>query len=1029
MRTQKKSKVKPRKKTATRILKLILAATVVLIVLVLFLVPVFVSSEKGRQVILAKINNRIDGQTDFADLSMGWFKGIKVADFSFNDSVGWISIQIKQIATKPHYGSILTGSLSFGETIIDKPKVQINLRDSISKKEGEMRTLKDRQAKKAEDLRPAAGKREQPVILPIKKMDLVVSDGSLKVTDPKAKTVELSQINSKVNIRPPGQQTNFDVNMAVVAEDKSSKVRAAGRIKPGQAKAGWTLKGTSGDLTVEVNDLDLESLGPFFALAGVEVQAKGLIGGRVESEIKDGRFENLNADVKGKNLDITGAQFKGDRLQTSSLDVAIKLNREKETIGVENLQIKSDWAFATASGVVPTTFKSFTDFFQADSNYTLKGTFNCDLAAISSQMPKTLGLKEGTQITSGQLNGNVETITRAGQKQIQAQGTVTGLEGTVKGKKITLSEPVRAQAQISSKKDVINFDKLDVTAPFAKINCTGTSELLKYDADVNLSKLQSELGQFINIGQYEMAGGLLGKGQISIKEKKITASGSSVVKDLRLRSSEGITASEPMADVAYAFDIDRGNNIIAVESIKANASLGRIDVKDAVVPLTKSAAKPLHLPVSATNVDLQKLQPFAVLFASFPKEMQLAGIAQGDISVSSKKNTYKVTTDSTKIKNLKFSYPGQKPFESNEVSLVFDTEINPEQKTINVIKLQLESPQIRIKKGELKQINKAGKTKLEGLVECEYDWSAVSTVAAPFLPQGLKLQGKRKDNINFTSEYPSGQTDKLLANLNTKAKLGFDKAEYMGLNFGPTDADIQIKNGLVRIAPFSTTVNGGKFNFAGRIDLRQKPIVLQTTGPMQIVDKININEEVSSNLLVYLNPIFKDQATTTGIASFHSEKLVIPLGRNADVQAKITGTVGVEKMRLETFGLLGNILSRARTKRYVKAALLPTKFVLNNGKLSYDNMQINLDVYPVNFGGSIGPKQILDMTVVTPYILTSDFKIGTVKIGEQTSNERFTLRLTGTISKPELDWGKLAEGLLKKRLGDEIRKGLEELFK
>ena len=1016
MRHEKDSKAKPRKKTATRILKLALALIVVLIVLVLFLVPAFVSSEKGRQIILAKINNSIDGQTNFADLSMGWFRGIKVTDVGFNDSAGQITVQVRQIAAKPHYGSILTGNLSFGEMIIEEPKVEINLRDQ--------------RAKKAESFRPepSAGKRAQPVVLPIKKIDLVINDGNLKVTGPKAKTVELSRINSKVNLQPPGQQTNLDLNMVVVDGGKASEIQVVGRITPKQ-QTGWTLEGTSGNLTVEVDDLDLESLGPIFALAGIEVQAKGLIGGRIESEIKDGRFENLSGDIKGKNLDITSAELKGDRLRTSRLDVSVRLNREKETINIDDLQIRSDWAFATASGVVPTTFKSFGDFFQADSNYNLKGSFNCNLAAILSQMPKTLGLKEGTQITSGQLNGNVETSTRAGQRQIQAQGTLTGLEGTVKGKKIALSEPIMAEAQISSDKAGINFDKLDVSAPFAKINCTGTSELLKYNADVDLAKLQSELGQFINIGQYRMAGELLEKGQISIKGKKVTTSGTSVVKNLRFSSKEGVTASEPMANVAYAFDIDTENSTIAVDSIRADASFGRVSIKDAVLPWSKSSPEPLHLAISANNVDLNKLQPFAVLFASFPQQMQLAGIAESQISVSSKEGSYRIVTEATKIKNFKLISPGQEPFESNEVTLVFEVEVNPEQKTINVKKLQLESPQIRIKKGEFKQFNKAGKTKLEGLIDCEYDWSALSTVAGPFLPQGLKLQGQRKDTINFTSEYPSGRTDKLLANLSTKAKLGFEKAQYMGLNFGPTDVDIQIQNGLLKIAPFATTVNDGQFNFAGRIDLKQKSIVLQTTGPMQIVDKININDEVGSNLLVYLNPIFKDQVTTTGVANFHSEELVIPLGSNADVQAKIIGTVGIENMRLETLGLLGNILSRARTQRYVKAALLPTKFVLENEKLSYDNMQINLDVYPINFGGSIGPNQILDMTVITHYIVTSDFELRTVKIGEQAPNERFPLRLTGTIDNPELDWRKFAEELLKRQLQRQLPKILEGLFK
>ena len=63
MQDKKNLKAKPRKKTRTKILKLILVAAVVLIVLVFLLTPVFVSSEKGRKIILDRINNAIDGRT------------------------------------------------------------------------------------------------------------------------------------------------------------------------------------------------------------------------------------------------------------------------------------------------------------------------------------------------------------------------------------------------------------------------------------------------------------------------------------------------------------------------------------------------------------------------------------------------------------------------------------------------------------------------------------------------------------------------------------------------------------------------------------------------------------------------------------------------------------------------------------------------------------------------------------------------------------------------------------------------------
>lgn len=1022
MQAEEKSEAKPRKKTWKKMLRLILVFALVLVVLAFLLLPVFVSSEKGRQIILARINNAVSGTIDFANLSMGWFKGIKVADFSFNDNAGRTSIQVRQIAAKPHYGSILMGDLSFGRTIIDEPNIEINL------KAGQI----------AEAPHQAIPSEEKPKfeMLPVKRVDLIINDGSVKVTDRQARVVELSQINSEVNLRPPGRNTNFNINLAVVTQDKQAQVHTAGEINPKWTKTGWSMKGSSGDFAVEVNDLDLESLAPFFTLAGLNLQAKGIVSADINSQIKDGQVENLSGIINATDLDITAAELKGDRIKTGTLDGDVKLSRKADVINIDRLRLKSDWADVNAAGTIPTTLKSFAEFAKPDSAYELKADFDCDLPAVFSQMPHTLGLKEGMHITSGRLSGNIEKITEADRKMTQGQATLSGLQGSLDGKAVSLSQPIELQTQISSDKTGVKFDKLDVSSSFARINCAGTTELLDFYADVDLGKFQSELGQFADFGPYKIAGEFSGKGQVSAKENTFTAVGSSTVKNVVIASAEA-TASEQAANIDFSFALDRKNNLINIDSVKTDATLGQVTIKDAVIPLpvlsgvegNKEAAKSMDMSISASNVNLQKLQPFAVLFASFPKQMQLEGIAESDMSISSKKEIYTVKTDSTKIKNLKVYYPDQKPFESGEVSLVFDAEIDPQQKTINVGKLSLQSPQIKIKKGRFEQVNKAGKIKLDGSIDCEYDWSAVSTLAGPFLPQGLKLQGKRVDTISFAGEYPAGRPDELLANLNTKTKMGFDKAEYKGLLFGPTEADIQIQNGLLNIAPFSTAVNNGKLNFAAKIDLRQKPVVLQTTDPMQIIDKVEINEQVSSNLLENLNPIFKDQTGITGIANFHSEKLAIPLGKDANVQPEIVGTVGIEKIKLQAKGLVGNILSKARTGSSIDAEVLPTKFVLRNGKLSYDNMQINLDKYPTNFGGSIGPRRILNMKVITPYVLSKDFELQTVKIGEETTAERVKLTLVGTIDRPELDWGKLTEDLLKEQLKQRLQEGLEELLK
>lgn len=1025
---QSEKKVKTKQKKKTKIFRLILILLATLILLVAFLLPAFISSEKGRKTILAKINNSIDGRMDFAGLTMGWLKGIKITDISFNDSSGRTSLAVKQISTKPHYASILTGSLSFGRTVIDEPRVEINL--SARQAGGDLRR------------KSPANKTSQAIVLPIKRIDLVINNGSVKVTtsqgrspDAKngvlgpAKTIQLSRINSHVNLRPPGRQTIFDIALAVVDNDRASKISVKGQITPDK-KTGWSLKGTSGDLTIEINDLDIGSLAPLFTLAGVDIQAKGSISANVKSKIKDGRVESLSGTIKGKNIDITGAQLKHDRLKTSILDIDIKLQSRKETINIENLQINSDWLTARVTGDVPKTFKSLAEFVKADSTYNLKADFECDLAALLSQMPRTLGVRDQMQVTSGQLSGNIETFAEAGRKEIHGQARLVGLAGVVDGKTIALTEPVTADVRITSDKTGIKYDRLNLSAAFANINCTGTGKLLKYSADVNLEKLQHQLGQFADLGPYQMAGELFSQGTVATNKEKITAAGSLTVKNLRISSTEGVSAFEPQADIDFSVDIERNRNIVDIDFIKTSASFGRVDIKDSILPLNKKADKPMKLVISASNIDLQKLQPFAVLFASFPKQMQLAGTAQSEIYIDSKNDTYRIVTDATHIKNLKITYPQQQPFEQDHVSLIFDAEFNPVLKTIAVKKLQLISPQIKILKGRFSRTTKADKTRLQGQVDCEYDWSAVSAMAAPYLPKGLKLHGQRKDSISFASEYPTEQTDQLMANLYTKASLGFTKADYMGLNFGPTDVDIQIQNGLLKIAPFSTTVNNGQLNFAGLIDFKQKPTLLKTPKPIQIAKDIQINNETTRKLLIYINPVFANAFNVSGVLNFNCERLVIPLAEANLNDIEVIGTVSINKLRLQTSNLLGQILSAAGANfSGQEITIHPTRIVLRNGFLRYDDMQMDIGGHPFNFKGVIGLDKTLNMTVTLPYTL----KGRTARVDKETVGERITLQLRGTLDKPELDLGKLLEEQLKRQLRQHIKgkalEMLEGLFK
>ena len=99
-------------------------------------------------------------------------------------------------------------------------------------------------------------------------------------------------------------------------------------------------------------------------------------------------------------------------------------------------------------------------------------------------------------------------------------------------------------------------------------------------------------------------------------------------------------------------------------------------------------------------------------------------------------------------------------------------------------------------------------------------------------------------------------------------KSGLPEADYMGLVFGPTEVEIMAQNGMLMIPPFSASVNNGQLNFAAEADFKQKPTFLKTPAPIQIVKDVQITEQMGKELMTYVNPIFANNASVSGVGEF-----------------------------------------------------------------------------------------------------------------------------------------------------------------
>jgi hypothetical protein len=248
-----------------------------------------------------------------------------------------------------------------------------------------------------------------------------------------------------------------------------------------------------------------------------------------------------------------------------------------------------------------------------------------------------------------------------------------------------------------------------------------------------------------------------------------------------------------------------------------------------------------------------------------------------------------------------------------------------------------------------------------------------------------------------------------------------------------------VNKGILTVEPFSVAVNKGELNFACGADFQKTPVLLQTPEPMPIIDKVQVTDNMSNELLMYLNPLFAKQVGVNGVSSFNCEKFALPISKGNRKDIEIAGTIWIDELRLKPLGVPSAILSNQG-----EFTLEKTDFVLKNGILKYDDMQLNVGDNPVNFRGTVDIiKEFYELEVTLPY--TDDFE--TVHVGQEVDN-RLSKKIEGRLE-DGLNWMELLGGYLeqlpkatikkviKEKLGDYvdedtqkiIEEGLENLFK
>ncbi|HAL44932.1 MAG: hypothetical protein A2Y12_16170 [Planctomycetes bacterium GWF2_42_9] len=1009
MQTEKNEPQNRSKVSIKKVILWMLFFIILFLLIPFFGIPLWLSSESGKNMILSKVNKSVPGELKISDLSMSWFTGVKVSQLDFSDDSGCTKITAKEFSARPRYLELIAGRISIDAARLEEPQISMDITGDCAPEIQKEKSIKIDQPNDIEE-----EKQSPAALLAVSNIDLTIRNGDFKIIAPGSsndiKTLELKSINSTLALRPLGKESSFDLSLAVASDNEVSQVNTTGAIKT--SEKGWSFQDTSGQFSVKIDQLNLATLGPLFKVLDVNVSAAGTLNADLDTKITKGQFDILKGKVNATDLDVTGDILKGDHIQTAKLVSDVNLNTDKDSVNISNLKIETDGLTADVKGTIPKTMTSWQDFLKADSPDYLHAKFDCDVAKTFKQVKTIAKFKQNFDINYGRLSGDIDTQALNGKRMLTGNVKLWALEGKFPVKKIVLSKPVEVDAKIISEQDKIIVDKLALDSAFAKADFSGTTDNMNYNAKIDLAKMQSDVGQFIEFKQ-ALFGDVNLAGKAAFTKGVFSSTGNGSVKNFNMVMPDGKQILEPTAAAKYDYTADFNTKLLTIRSADVTASPGKFTLKQSQVPLDSKSNQQTNI-VGNVALDLSKTKQYLNAFTSFDPKAQLAGSAQGDITLGMKGDVVTASTKQIAIKGLSLAYPGQQTFTQEYMNIGFNGRFDTANKTSTIEQLTIDSPQIKLN-GNLSNEEVGQNVKTEGNFKAAYSLAAVTSLIQPFMPEGLSATGNRNDSISFSSTYPKQQPALFKSNLNAKGTFGFDTAKYMGFDIGKTDFNLAVNKGLMTIAPFTTTINQGKLNFAADADFKSTPSMLKTPKAMKVLDNIQINKQTTDTLLRYVNPLFSNLLDVSGKLNFDCNAMSFPLEKGYQNKIYVVGALEITDLRLSNSGLFDQILKATGGGSGGLMTISRTPFIVKDGIVSYDRMDVSFGNKTITFSGQIGLDERMNMKVTLPYSFG----------GGKTT----TLPLKGTLSKPEIDLGSLLQEQLKEQLQNQFKDQLQNIFK
>ncbi len=612
----------------------------------------------------------LDGRLDYGAVNVSWFSPVEVHQIELRDLDGEPIFKADHVRTARTLWGLLTHPSDIGLIQIASPNVVLRVSDDSSNAEELLAALDD-----GESSPSSSSSSSSSVEFQIDNGTLVIHDVT---TDQSWQFTDL-MVNCRIpsDLREPLQGAIFsqlsDGQVSGKIRGQFQIVRPEPGVIPATVDSPLPPAIGAGTVTLETNGfpMNLANLGLS------RWNRPGAMAGYVDSKI-DCQWGETNGRVAASavgQVDLSDAQFAfpdligDDQLNLQAASLSIDGSIENNLVSAKSLTLTTDYGRVRFAGTAPLSELTSNDLVgallspQTQNRYTLDGRI--DLAGLLAALPDSFQVRDGTTITSGNLEFNVASGTDGEQRTLTGKADGRDLAANRGGQSFRWSQPVQIDFRGHADHTGFHIETATCNSDFLQASATGQIEEGSLKATADLNRLMTELGQFFDLQGTKLAGSL----DAMLQWSRVDAARFQCGADLRLQEFAYIAPDqqawkEPLLTVDGQAIIDvQGASVHAVEAGQVVVTAGTDSLTATLThPVADVAndAWPLNVSVSGgINNWLTRLRPW-YQSDSWSLEGELAAEVRGSFSPT----LVNVEEGKATIQNMDFAHSSLRVQES-----------------------------------------------------------------------------------------------------------------------------------------------------------------------------------------------------------------------------------------------------------------------------------------------------------------------------------------------------------------------------